>query len=125
MNCSALRSVVIPDSVISIGTYAFRDCDYLKNVILSKSVETIEYGTFLYCKYMEQITIPNSVTTIKGSAFGYCSSLTRINYEGTIEQWCAIDKEVSSSSSWDYATGKYTVYCTDGTIAKDGTVTYK
>ncbi len=59
--------LTIPDSVISIGRYAFEDCTGLTT-----------------------ITIPNSVTSIGGSAFYGCSSLTYVNYTGDIAGWCAI-----------------------------------
>ena len=48
------------------------------------------------------------------AAFYNCSSLTSINFEGTKAQWNAISK----GSGWNYNTGSYTVYCTDGTISK-------
>jgi hypothetical protein len=64
-----LTSITIPNSVTSIGANAFTAC----------------YGlTF--------VTIPNSVTSIGEMAFCTCSSLTSITYEGTQEQWNAIDK---------------------------------
>jgi hypothetical protein len=53
-------------------------------------------------------------------AFSHCSSLTSITYTGTISQWNAI----TFGSSWNYATNNYTIHCTDGDIAKDGTITY-
>jgi hypothetical protein len=53
-------------------------------------------------------------------AFATCTSLTSISYTGTVEQ-C---KSLSEGTSWDESTHDYTIYCTDGTIAKDGTVTY-
>jgi hypothetical protein len=46
--------------------------------------------------------------------------LTSITYTSTVEKWKAIYKE----NYWDRDTPDYIIYCTDGTIAKDGTVTY-
>ena len=66
------------------------------------------------------MTIPNSVTSIGEQAFSVCTGLTSIMFEGTIAQWSAITK----SSSWKNNTGNYTIHCTDGDIAKDGTITY-
>ncbi len=71
-----------------------------------------------------EIKIPNvykglPVTSIGSSAFKNCSSLTSINFEGSTDEWKAIEK----GNKWDYSTGYYTVYCTDGTVAKNGTVT--
>ena len=94
--------IVIPSiydalPVTSIGDYAFRNCTSLTS-----------------------ITIPASVTGIGFDAFRWCTSLASINFEGTIEQWNAIIK----ASDWNSVTGDYIIYCTDGTIAKDGTITY-
>ena len=89
--CSSLTSITIPDSVTSIGSLAFLNCSSLTS-----------------------ITIPDSVTSIGDSAFYYCYSLTSINFGGTKEQWNAISK----GYEWNYSTGKYTIYCTDGNIAK-------
>ena len=69
---------------------------------------------FSGCSCLTSVTIPNSVTSIGNWAFQYCSVLTSINYKGTKAQWSAISK----GSMWNYETGKYTIHCTDGDIAK-------
>ena len=58
----------IPNSVTSIGDYAFEYCDSLTS-----------------------ITIPDSVTSIGRWAFGGCDSLTDVYYSGTETQWSNID----------------------------------
>ncbi|MBP3321407.1 MAG: leucine-rich repeat protein, partial [Clostridia bacterium] len=65
------------------------------------------------------ITIPDSVTSIGEHAFFYCSSLVNIQFAGTTTKWEAISKGMS----WDLYAGSYIVYCTDGTISSDGTIT--
>lgn len=60
------------------------------------------------------ITIPSSLLRIDEYAFAYCTSLEEINYDGTCEQWAAIEK----ASDWDSETGEYVVRCSDGDIAK-------
>ncbi len=67
------------------------------------------------CTILTSITIPDSVTEIVSSAFSRCSNLTDIYFNGTIEEWNAIEK----GGTWDYSTGSYTVQCTDGDIAKE------
>ena len=52
-------------------------------------------------------------------AFYNCKNLTQIKFRGTTAQWQAI----SFGRRWDENLGEYTVICTDGTVAKDGTVT--
>ena len=118
--CSSLTSIEIPDSVTSIGWWAFGWCSNLTSIVIPDNVTSISNYAFNGCSSLTSLVIPDSVTSIGNYAFCDCSSLTSITFEGTIEQW----KAVSKGSDWNYSTGNYTVYCTDGSIAKDGTVTY-
>ena len=70
---------VIPDSVISIGDFAFSECNSLTSIIIPDSVTSIGYSTFSECKSLTNINIPDSVTSIGDFAFSGCVSLTSIN----------------------------------------------
>ena len=70
---------VIPDSVISIGGFAFSECNSLTSIIIPDSVTSIGYSTFSECKSLTNINIPDSVTSIGDFAFSGCDSLTSIN----------------------------------------------
>lgn len=112
--CRSLTSISIPNSVTSIGESAFLGCSSLTSISIPDSVTSIEKSTFSSCSSLTSISIPNSVTRIGESAFYACSNLTEIHYGGTIEEWNRVEK----STSWNSATGSYTVYCTDGNIKK-------
>ena len=71
-------SVIIPESVTSIGGSAFRGCSGLTSVTIPNSVTSIGGYAFRYCSSLTSITIPNSVTSIGVGAIRGCSSLTSI-----------------------------------------------
>ena len=71
---NSLTSITIPNSVKSIGEYAFAGCDSLKSVTIDKGVTDIGKSAFAYCG-LHSITIPNSVTSIGEHAFYDCDSL--------------------------------------------------
>ncbi len=71
-------SYTIPNSVKTIGDYAFCECSGLTSVTIPNSVKTIGEGAFQGCSSLTSVTIPNSVTTIGGSAFSFCSGLTSV-----------------------------------------------
>ena len=118
---SGLTSISLPDSVTTIGDDAFSWCSNLTSVTIGDSVTTIGNSAFYFCSNLTSVTIGDSVTTIGNDAFYFCSNLTSITFEGTIEQW---RNAIEIDHAGDSSTGKYTIYCTDGTIAYDGTVTY-
>ena len=74
--CTGLTSVTIPNSVTSIGDGAFSGCTSLTSVTIPNSVTSIGYEAFLSCSGLTSVTIPNSVTSIGEAAFYYCSGLT-------------------------------------------------
>ena len=76
--CSSLHSVTIPDSVTSIGNWTFHRCSSLHSVTIPDSVTSIRDWAFLDCKSLQSVTIPDSVTSIGDGAFNGCESLQSV-----------------------------------------------
>ena len=69
--------LVIPNSVTSIGDYAFYGCSGLTSVVIGNSVTSIGWSAFSGCSGLTgNLVIPAGVTTIGSSAFSGCSALT-------------------------------------------------
>ena len=77
-NCSNLTSVTIPNSVTSIGDYAFEGCSGLTSVILPSSLQSIGNNAFRNCKILTSIDIPSNVTSIGQYAFNGCKALESV-----------------------------------------------
>ncbi|MET3011051.1 leucine-rich repeat domain-containing protein [Flavobacterium psychrophilum] len=75
---SRLTSIIIPNSVTTIGKSAFNNCTSLISISIPNSVTYIEDSTFSYCSGLISITIPNSVDGIGNAAFSYCTGLRSI-----------------------------------------------
>ncbi|MBR1457665.1 MAG: leucine-rich repeat protein [Oscillospiraceae bacterium] len=76
--CDGLESVIIPDSITSIGMYAFESCSNLTSVAISEGITSIPSGLFADCSSLESIEIPKSVNRIGSYAFSSCSNLGSI-----------------------------------------------
>ena len=66
----------IPNSVTSIGNYAFSGCTSLMNIQLPDNITSIGIYAFANCSLLQSITIPNGITSLSGFIFEDCSSLT-------------------------------------------------
>ncbi len=78
-NCSSLVNVVIPKGVTNIGYSAFRKCSSMTNIIIPAGVINIGRNTFQNCSSLINITIPEGVTNIGYLAFEDCTNLKNIN----------------------------------------------
>ena len=72
-----IESITIPDGVVEIQDYAFSSCT-LTNAVIPNSVTTIGEYAFQYNDYLEEMTIPRSVTSIGENAFKYSAALATV-----------------------------------------------
>ena len=86
--CNDLKSVTLPDSIISIGGNAFYNCSNLTKINLPKGITKIPDSVFFGCTNLESLTISGEITHVGTNAFHDCSKL--IKTEGEIQYIKAI-----------------------------------
>lgn len=83
-NCGKLTSIIIPDSVISIGELAFGECFRATSITLPNSVTSIGKEAFKGCTLLKSITIPESLTSLGDLVFSECRSLKNVTIPDSI-----------------------------------------
>ena len=71
-----IKNVMLPNSVISIGVYAFSNA-YIESITLSENVKTIGSRAFSSSNLLS-LYFPDSIEQIGESAVSYCSQLTNV-----------------------------------------------
>ena len=69
--CPGLISVIIPDSVVEIGKWAFSHCSGLTSVYIPDSVVAIGDDVFLRCSALKSVNIPRGVAEIGEKNFSH------------------------------------------------------
>ena len=72
------QNTTIPNTVTTIGNYAFDDVDGLTSIEIPSSVTSLGKGAFYFCDLLASITIPSSVTSIGDNVFWGCSALSSV-----------------------------------------------
>ncbi len=77
LNRIDLTSVIIPDSVVEIGRYAF-SATGLTSVTILGNVSKIDLAAFFGCTELVSLTVSGSITEIGEWAFAGCTALTSV-----------------------------------------------
>lgn len=90
---TAFTKVTIGDGVKTIGKYAFAECSGLQELTIGKNVYSIGERAFSSCSGIASLSLPSSVKSINTYAFYGCSKITQI----------IIPDSLSSISSYAFA----------------------
>ena len=78
--CTGFTQLVLPDAMESIGHDAFSDCSGLTEVTFPSALQVIESHAFSDCSGLVSLTLPSSLQTIENRAFWSCTGLTGTLY---------------------------------------------
>ncbi len=111
-DCSAITTVILPDTLKTVGASAFENCAALRGMNIPESVAVIGPRAFYDCSNLEAIHLTKSVIKIGNDAFTGCNELFYIFFSGSHGQW-----ESLYSGFINIYTG---VVCDDGTFYQGG-----
>lgn len=80
-----LKTVIMPDSVVEIGSNTFRECINLTKVEFSNSLRKIGSRAFYECINLIDIKLPDSLIEIEHEAFQACSKLQMIRIPKSVQ----------------------------------------
>ena len=93
-----------------IGDYTFCNCTSLKNVTIPDSVISIGTSAFDNCKSLTSITIPDSVTSIGRCAFENCTSLEHVYLYSSEPPTLMSQQTIPASTQIHIPIDSYNVY---------------
>ena len=73
------KSIHLPDTITSIGSFAFRNCQELESLELPAGLKDIGEMAFENCVLLENVDIPDTVESIGPYAFAKCAALKSID----------------------------------------------
>ena len=92
---SGIRSVVLPEGIVSIGEYAFSGCHSLESVTLPSTLTELGSAAFNDCQKLDHVVIPAGVKDLMPGVFAACHSLKNVQLpEGLLTicdeafEWC-------------------------------------
>ena len=79
-----LETLIIGNNVTTIGGYAFYDCKGLTSIVIPNSVESIGVSAFSGCSAVRTLTIGSKVSTIGSYAFAHITNLTSVSIPANV-----------------------------------------
>ena len=77
---SSVTEVIFPETLRTIGSYAFYGCDDLKEIAFNEGLGSIGNEAFYGCENLKDIVFPSSLTSVGQYAFAYCYRLKSVEF---------------------------------------------
>lgn len=113
----AIVTLIIPDTVISVGEFAFADCKNLTDVTFSGNTETVGLSAFRNCPSLRKVTLADGLKKIDDCAFYGCTMLGKLKIPSSVTEigvdvfnGCpALTLDVSDNAAAREYAGKYSI----------------
>lgn len=102
--CERLSTVTLPDSVTAIGDDAFNGCIRLVSADVGAGLKTLGVQAFMGCVSLPEMTLPATVKAIPNAAFAGCTSLATLTAPGVTEVGAQAFRHCSKLFGWSAET---------------------
>ena len=98
---SGIEHISLHNNITELDSFAFKHAESLKSACLPENdIDTIQARTFSDCTALEKLYIPSNIKNIDVYAFYNCPALSDIYYNGTEDEWNAIQIDSTNSDLW-------------------------
>ena len=88
--CSSLPTISLPDNISSIGEYIFYGCSNLASVNIGTGITAIPEYSFANCSVLNNLTIPGYVNRVGDYAFSGCKALANLTIADSEDEGTAM-----------------------------------
>ena len=89
-----METIVLPDSVSSIGLFAFAGCENLETIVIPGHLKFIGVGMFDGCTNLKRLVFPPTDEEIMGILLCECRKIEKVEFnDGTEANLDAIKKK--------------------------------
>ena len=103
-------------SLEEISYNSFVNCTF-ETLHLPEGVKRLQNMAFDYCPNLVSIYLPSTINYLGGNCFEECQNVTYMEYNGTVEQFGAIEKAYSWNPWNKDLTNLTEIVCTDGVFS--------
>ena len=84
-NCTGITEIILPNSITSIGSYAF-SATSISSIVLPDGVELDIDNTYIFegCSKLTDVTLPSTLKTIPSYTFTNCSQLSKLDIPASV-----------------------------------------
>ena len=83
-SCSSLNDVTLPDTITSIGVFAFSHSG-IRTLKLPSQLQSIQPGAFSMCDNLETLVLPDGMKELGMNAIIYCPNLVSVTIPASVE----------------------------------------
>lgn len=80
-----LKYVKMPSSLSHMGQGVFYHCEQLSSIRIPEGISVLPINTFIYCQKLTDVVLPSTLDTIQSSAFSQCLTLPHITLPSGIK----------------------------------------